>query len=47
MVFFIINIFFIFILGCAKEEKKVITVGAEISLKGALNQIVEQFQRVK
>ena len=44
VVFFIINIFFIFILGCAKEEKKVITVGAEISLKGALNQIVEQFQ---
>lgn len=40
----IINIFFIFLLGCAKEEKKVITVGAEISLKEPLTQIIEQFQ---
>lgn len=41
----IINILFVFFLGCAKEEKKVITVGAEISLKDSLNQIVEQFQQ--
>ena len=41
----IINILFIFFLGCAKEKKKVITVGAEISLKDSLNQIVEQFQQ--
>lgn len=43
--FLIINILSIFLLGCTKEEKKVITVGAEISLKGPLNQIVEQFQQ--
>lgn len=37
-------IIIIFLLGCTKKEKKFINVGAEISLKESLTQIVEQYQ---
>ena len=42
----IINILFVFFLGC-KGIKKVITVGAEISLKDSLNQISRTVSTIK